>query len=130
MIHPAHLPNKRPDETIELFLRRHWFTVLKIVFTFALLIIAPAVAAILFWDTLAVWLEAPLLGPALAILISTCALGVWLLVFLEYTDYYLDTWIVTNERIINTEQHGLFHRVAAEVHLSQIEDASAEVKGQ
>ncbi len=49
--------------------------------------------------------------------------------FQEFIDYYLDTWIVTTERVINIEQHGLFNRVAAEMHLAMVQDVSAEVRG-
>jgi uncharacterized membrane protein YdbT with pleckstrin-like domain len=56
-------------------------------------------------------------------------LAVWLFAFLEFTDYYLDVWIVTNERVINIEQEGLFHRTASELHLTAIQDVTSDVQG-
>ena len=49
--------------------------------------------------------------------------------FIEFTDYYLDTWIVTTERIISIEQKGLFERTASELDLISVQDATAEVHG-
>ncbi len=68
-------------------------------------------------------------GPLLALAASLYVLAVWLYAFLEFTDYYLDTWIVTNERIINIEQQGLFHRTASELHLASIQDVTSDVAG-
>ncbi|MEK7452158.1 MAG: PH domain-containing protein [Patescibacteria group bacterium] len=53
----------------------------------------------------------------------------WLFAFIEFTDYYLDTWIVTTERIISIEQKGLFERTASELDLISVQDATAEVHG-
>ena len=46
-----------------------------------------------------------------------------------FTDYYLDTWIVTTRRVINIEQKGLFSRVISELHLNQVQDVTAETHG-
>lgn len=129
MLDPKHLPNQRPDERVELFVRRHWFAVVRILIVFLLLLLVPAIALAVFWNVVATWLAHPFVGPIVALLASVYLLSAWLLVFVEYTDYYLDTWIVTNERIFNIEHHGLFHRVASELHLSQVEDVTAETNG-
>ena len=52
-----------------------------------------------------------------------------LLLMTLFTDYYLDTWIVTTERIVNIEQLGLFSRVISTLHLNQIQDVTAETHG-
>jgi uncharacterized membrane protein YdbT with pleckstrin-like domain len=46
-----------------------------------------------------------------------------------WTDYYLDVWIVTNRRVIDVEQRGLFSREIATMQLSKIQDITTEVKG-
>ncbi len=38
-------------------------------------------------------------------------------------------WIVTNDRIIDTEQHGLFHRTTTELELHSIEDVTSHIGG-
>ncbi len=124
-----HLPNQRDNEKVVLFLRRHWFALLSIVTAFLVLTILPGVIIWYFWDTVTIWLEHPMIGPLFVIVSSIYFLSVWLFAFLEFTDYYLDTWIVTNERIINIEQEGLFNRIASELDLAAVQDTTAEIHG-
>jgi len=129
MMDLKHLPNAKPNEQVQLFLRRHWSAPLEIfIYTFFLFLI-PLVGALYFSENLTVWLDKPFISHLIILAASVYALAIWLFAFLEFTDYYLDIWIVTNERIINIEQKGLFTRVASELHLSAIEDATSEVKG-
>lgn len=53
----------------------------------------------------------------------------WILFFIEWTDYYLDVWIVTNHRIIDIEQKGLFSRDVATVRLEDVHDIKVELTG-
>ena len=123
------LPNQRPDERVVLFLRRHWFAILSIATAFTLLTSVPLLLGWFFWDTVQGWTEQEVLGPIIVIIGSIYFLSVWLFAFLEFTDYYLDTWIITSERIINIEQQGLFNRTASELDLASVQDTTAEIRG-
>lgn len=123
------LPNQRPNERLVLFLRRHWLTLTNLFGAFVLLTAIPAGLALYFWDTIAVWIADPVLGPIIMVLVGMYAVSVWLFAFMEFTDWYLDTWIVTTERVINVEQDGLFNRTASELHLMNIQDVTSEVQG-
>ncbi len=129
MFHLDRIPNKRPDEKVVLFLRRQWFAWAFIVVAAVFMLAVPAVIAAFFWDRVDVWLAHPTLGPAIVVLASMYVLSVWLLSFLEFTDYYLDTWVITTHRVINIEQKGLFNRVASELHLAAVQDVTSDVKG-
>ncbi|KKW32653.1 MAG: hypothetical protein UY76_C0021G0024 [Candidatus Uhrbacteria bacterium GW2011_GWA2_52_8d] len=129
MMRLDHLPNQRPNEHVVLFLRRQWFALLTIVCASVLLAGVPLAAGWYFWEILRSWLDHPVIGPLLVILGSMYFLSIWLFAFLEFTDYYLDTWIITNERIINIEQEGLFHRTASELDLAAVQDTTAEIRG-
>ncbi|MEK9157348.1 MAG: PH domain-containing protein [Patescibacteria group bacterium] len=129
MMHLQRLPNARPGEQVILLLHRHWIDVLRIFMFTTLLIIIP-----LFVGGTLVFVNAPILSHAVFGPILLSLLGAYLLIVLsvtltEITDYWLDVWIVTNERIINSEQHGLFNRVVSEVHLNQIQDITSEQRG-
>lgn len=124
-----HLPNQRKDEKVMLFMRRHWFAILTIVIAFTLLTAVPLAIGFYFRDTLNLWMQNQITGAIITVLASMYFLAVWLLAFIEFTDYYLDTWIVTNERIINIEQDGLFHRTASELDLASVQDTTAEIRG-
>ncbi len=129
MLDLAHLPNQRPGERTVLFLRRHWFTVAGIAGALLMLLAIPLVLGLAFWPTVSRWLADPALGPVVVTLAGMYVLSAWLFAFLEFTDYYLDTWIVTTERIRNVEQHGLFNRTASELHLSNVQDVTSEIRG-
>ena len=120
-------------EQILLIARKHWF-----IFTFetvflALLALLPA--AIFF-------IPAPLLGQVQAYLgigdhvlpLLTFCWSLWLMLLwaffaLLWTDYYLDVWVLTNHRIIDVEQQGLFHRKVSSFRFDQIQDATVKVPG-
>lgn len=123
------LPNALPNEKIVLFLRRHWIALVRIFIFSAVLFVLPVVVGTL------IELANPNLilhvfwGPALIVILVAYLLTILVLTFTELTDYWLDVWIVTNERIINTEQQGLFNRVVSEVYLYQIQDITSEQRG-
>mgnify|MGYP001564498211 FL=1 len=123
------LPNQRSDERVVLFLRRHWFALLTVAGAFVLLTGVPLLLGWYYYDQVEDWLNQPILGPIIAIVGSIYFLSIWLFAFLEVTDYYLDTWIITTERIINIEQEGLFKRTASELDLAAVQDTTAEIRG-
>ena len=99
-----HLPNMRKGEKVHIFLRRHWIEVFRIIATFTLLLLVPVAFFLLFQDAVTNIFRHDIFGPIAAVVLSIYILGIWLLAFIDYMDYYLDVWIVTDERIINIEQ--------------------------
>ena len=55
--------------------------------------------------------------------------ALWIAFFTRFADYWLDAWILTNERIIDIEQKGLFSREVSEFKLDKIQDVSVDVSG-
>jgi uncharacterized membrane protein YdbT with pleckstrin-like domain len=53
----------------------------------------------------------------------------WIMLFLIWVDYYFDVWIVTDNRIVNIDQKGLFSREVSELELDKIQDITTDVKG-
>ena len=49
--------------------------------------------------------------------------------FFQWTDYYLDVWVVTTERIFDIEQKGLFHRDISVFELERIQDVNVVIAG-
>lgn len=54
---------------------------------------------------------------------------IWLFLGALWTNYYLDILIVTNKRIMDIEQTGLFARDEAEIRFEKIEDIRVEIVG-
>jgi uncharacterized membrane protein YdbT with pleckstrin-like domain len=55
--------------------------------------------------------------------------GLWLALFVRFSDYWLDAWIITSERIIDIEQKGLFKREISEFKLDRVQDVSVDISG-
>jgi len=124
------LPNQHKDEKVELFLRRHWVTNTRLIVLSFFFFGAPLVAGFAFYaDKIETWYHDPYLGPLVSTIAIIYFFSVWLFAFMEFTDFYLDTWIVTNERVINIEQKGLFSRVASELPLDAVQDVTSNVQG-
>ncbi|PIR47472.1 hypothetical protein COV06_03375 [Candidatus Uhrbacteria bacterium CG10_big_fil_rev_8_21_14_0_10_50_16] len=129
MLHLHHLPNSKPGEKPVLFLRRHWLAVARLFFFVALASVAPLLITWLLGQTMPSLLHSSEGGAIGSVFLSIYYLSVITFLFQEFIDYYLDVWIVTTERIINIEQHGLFNRVASEMHIALVQDVTAEVQG-
>ncbi len=129
MISLTALPNQERGEITVLFLRRYWIDLAyAFLFTLALVVVPVALWGAIRLGGLDLWSE-PFWGPASALLLSSYILVVLVITMAQVTDYFLDMWIVTNERIINIEQHGLFRRKVSEMRLNQVQDITSETHG-
>jgi len=129
MLDPRHLPNEIPGEQVVYFLRRHPITILNLFFGYVAILIAPFIVFgyLFFYQTTII--EDSRLFPAIIFAGSLFFLFCWLFLFQAFIDYYLDMWIVTNKRILNIEQTGLFNRRVSELRLYRIQDVTATVNG-
>lgn len=109
---------KKDYEVVLLLLRRHWF-VLAIKFVgFFLIGLLPVVAYIFLPHGDIFWLS-----------VTIFYIFWWYGLFYQITMYLLDIWIVTDHRVIDSEQHGFFKRTTAEIHLAKIQDISVTITG-
>ncbi len=129
MIDLQNLPGIKPGEQVVYLLRRHWIVPAKLFLLLGMCAIVPFVVYAFLQSQFPDLLANQTLAPILAMLASFYELGVWLILVQEFVDFYLDTWIVTTERVIDISQNGLFNRTSAEVHLANIVDVTSEMKG-
>jgi len=126
-IHQLFTPNT--GEKLEFSLRRHPIVFAGPVFIFLVLAAIPFAAKTVILGGEALALPHPLLEIGLKLLVSIYYLGIWIFFFSQFTDYYLDINIVTNDRILDINQKGLFGRVVAELDLTRVQDVHSEIKG-
>ncbi len=62
-------------------------------------------------------------------IVTLWTLALWVVFFYQWTDYFLDVWIITNRRIFDVEQKGVFTRNISVTRLEQVQDVTIEVKG-
>lgn len=125
----ARLIEKKPYEDRIIELRRHWLTMVKRVVIFLILASVPALIAWFLDTNFPELLASPMAFPALVLAASAYELGMWLLFFTMFLDYELDVWVVTNDRLVSIEQHGLFARTVSELDLWRVQDATSDVRG-
>jgi uncharacterized membrane protein YdbT with pleckstrin-like domain len=121
-------PNQHQDEEVLRVIHRHWFNILShffIILIFSFLLVAS-------------FLAFPILFPEMfndgsarlfLFVENTFFIFIWLFSFLIWIDYYFDIWIITNERIINIEQKGLFVRHISELNFQNVQDVTSTVDG-
>ena len=127
--------NFEPDEDIILILRKHYFVLIPFV---SLILIASILPLILYFSLINDFLPiSKEFIPKIQNVFETWKVfgySVWLLIlwvifFIEWTDYYLDFWVITNKRIIDAEQKGFFNREVISFRYEQIQDITVETKG-
>lgn len=117
------------DEHIVFEVRRHWFLIATELSVVAMFAIIPLFV-------LAVGTAVPVefyfggnFWAAFIAFYSFWLLICWITGFIFWTNYFLDVWIVTNKKLIDIEQLGLFQREISVLELDKIQDVTSEVHG-
>ncbi len=122
-------PEQHEHEKIILFTRRHWIVFFGHIFTSVL--IGGIIMAVLYaaYYYVPYFAEDPDGIKILVTIGAIVTLMIWLVIYIGWIDYYLDVWIVSNERIVEIKQNALFNRQISELELQHIEDVSAKIIG-
>lgn len=124
-----HFKGQKENEKILLVLHRHWFDIAS-QFLMILLMLAVFVGSYTFSSIFYNLTDNPAFAKELvAFLRNLFFMLIWITFFVIWIDYYLDVWIVTDRRIVNIEQKGLFARVTSELEMDKIQDVTTEVQG-
>lgn len=122
------VPNLLPEEKVLRVIRRDIFVLFKKIFFFLFMLALLGGMGFLFFSLNPNLAEQEYF-PLVALAASGFALFVWLFFFFSVIDYYLDVWVITNERIINIKQDGFFARTISEQRLTRIQDVTSEMNG-
>lgn len=123
-----HFQGQRENEAILAVIHRHWFDIAT---HFILITLFASLLATVFFTLPQIADPRVFFAHPSVILFfqNTFFLIIWIYAFLVWIDYYFDVWIITNERVINVEQKGLFVRTVSELKFSRIQDVTSEVRG-
>ncbi len=120
-------------EKIAIVIRKHWLVVATEIFGIVVAMVAPLVLVIFFelspFKNLLQGIDGKSLIDVLSFFYFLWIFIWWIGIFSIWTNYYLDEWIVTNERVITVEQKGLFYREIGSLRLDAIQNVSVEVSG-
>lgn len=129
MLDLHHLPGSDLQETQVYTYRAHPITLLPLIFTIIFLIAIPPGIYASFTAFQPELLSDPghmtlfILGTSIFFLFGS------LFIYQMFIDYWLDVCIVTDKRILDIEQQGLFSRTVSELRLFRVQDVTAEIKG-
>jgi uncharacterized membrane protein YdbT with pleckstrin-like domain len=116
------------NERILALFRKHWFVIFFEFLGLGLLAVGPLVLYILgrifFFNILGSGAEI-----IFAFFYVLFLILLWVIGFNLWLDYYLDKLIVTNQRVIEIEQRGLFSREISSLNLENIQDVTIETHG-
>lgn len=123
------LIKQKSYEKVEYVLRRHWVTFTPVLLLFVFLILVPPALSAMTNNLFPGFLFQPNVYPAIILSGAVFYLSILLFFFAQFIDFYLDEWIITNDRILDIEQFGLFSRNISELDLFRIQDVTTDVKG-
>ncbi|PIQ68849.1 MAG: hypothetical protein COV91_02130 [Candidatus Taylorbacteria bacterium CG11_big_fil_rev_8_21_14_0_20_46_11] len=121
------------DEKVLYVARKHWFLFATETFFLAVLALLPSILFFIpapFFDE--VFGVVAIRGHIISLVTffwSLWLMFLWMLFALFWTNFYLDVWIVTNFRVIDIDQVGLFNRTISAFRFDHIQDASVKVSG-
>lgn len=124
----ALIKQKSYEKVIHL-LRRDAITFLPKILFFIILFAIPVVIYFFIQNAFPNALEDSLIYPLLVLGGSVFYLSILLFFYTEFIIFYLDLSIITNDRIVEMEQIGLFSRTVSELELFRIQDITSEVNG-
>lgn len=116
---------RKEGEEILVFTRRHWFVLLSTVVYGVIASVLPLILIILGAKVMIQYNLSTVFTLAWVVYI----MSIWFYVFYQLTLYSLDSWIVTDERILDISQIALFSRKVSELHLASVEDTSVHTAG-
>lgn len=120
------------NEKIVVVARRHWYVFASEIATMILGIV-PILLILVFKEEIYFYGEKYLSYAEISnVLIFLCAgwlLVLWMKFFMAFTNYYLDVLVITNQRVIDIDQIGLFARDIATAPLENAQDIKIEMIG-
>lgn len=129
MFHQTAFIQTKNREEILLIVRRHWFDILKqlfLIFIMVLILIGSYSYLPLLFPGLT---DNPALNSVFIFMENLFAMLIWILFFLIWIDYYFDVWVITDKRVVDVRQNGLFSREVSELQIEKIQDITTEVHG-
>ena len=117
---------KKTGEIVAIFLHRHWFSLASRLVVILVMTILPLILYAPINGLVASYISLPHIT---LFLYAVYFMFVWSFFIYTATMYFLDSWLVTNERVLNNRQHGFFNRTVSEMNLSRVQDVTVTVSG-
>ena len=123
-----HFKGQHQGEIVKIVFRRSIFLLIAPYIFSGILLLITFVLSIYLPNTIPV-LQEPFLGAVFDFVIMLIILFVFYTAFLTWTHYYLDAYIVTNQRVLTIYQIDFFHRKISEADIGNVQDIEVIVNG-
>lgn len=123
-----HFPGQHKGEEVKIVFRRSMFFlivpyILNIILLAGSLIIANVLPSSI------PLLQEPFIAAVFDFIITLIIIFIFYTAFLTWTHYYLDAYIVTNQRVLTIDQIDFFHRKVSEADIGNVQDIEVVVQG-
>lgn len=122
-----------PGEKVLKIVRKHWFVIVTELCTMAVVALFPLIILALYGVTQnelsASGINIPIDGTLVTFSIAAWVLLSLLSGFTIWTHYYLDLWVITDQRIISIDQVRFFSRNVAVFRLERLQDIQYSING-
>lgn len=125
----AYLIKQKSYEKVKYVLRRHPITFIPQLLIFIASLVVPILVYLMISNIYPALFDNEALYAAGALAGSIYLLSALLFGYGSFIDFYLDVWIVTNDRVVDIEQFGLFSRTISELDLFRIQDVTTDTHG-
>lgn len=125
----SNLIKQKTYEKVEYLLRRHPITFVPTLFLFTALAAVPPGLYLLINSMFPNIMAGQVFYPLAVLIASVYYLSIYIFFYAQFIDFYLDLWIITNDRVVDIEQMGLFSRTISELDLHRIQDVTVEIHG-
>ncbi len=122
-------PSQQENETIYMVVREHWARLAIKIITWLLLVLAPLVAKHFLNQAVPELFDDSTGGKIITLFTDVYNLILLFALFVIWLLYYLNIQVITNLRIVDISQEGLFSHVISELHIDKIEDVTSETNG-
>lgn len=116
-------------EPVVHFARSHWVAFGSWAIVLTIMVITPLVVGLIFGSSLESTSRSLELRTFLILGLSAYYLFTLAVFLATWIDFYLDATIITQKRLVDVQQHGLFNHRVSEQSLLRVQDVSVRVRG-
>lgn len=131
MLSPGHYYPEQAAaaEPVVLFVRRHWFAFVGWALLIAVMALVPIPVLVIVGSTLGSASASASVRALVVFGISMYLLMTLAIFLVAWIDFYLDSTIVTEKRLVDVHQNGLFNHRVSEQSLLKVQDVTVRVRG-